>query len=192
MSEIRIHNIWQKKFSAETLPSGTIHYSTQTCFIKSQVSGSRINRSYCFIIKKKWMKQTEEMFLWRSVLSCHFHSFCKHLCHSSRCPLTKLSAFWCWCHAALLCSLLLLLLHSSPGNSRTEGSDSRCGTQVHAEPKRSQGISLRPLQTEPPTQDSLFTNMFGVSYLLVIFHLLLTVGEVRNNGCNLFTIILSK
>lgn len=33
------------------------------------------------------------------------------------------------------------LLHFSSGNSRTEGSDSRCGDQVHAEPKRSQGTS---------------------------------------------------
>lgn len=41
-----------KSFLQKLLPSGTIHYCTQTCFIKSQVSGSRKNRSYCFISKK--------------------------------------------------------------------------------------------------------------------------------------------
>lgn len=44
-------------------------------------------------------------------------------------------------HAAFFCSLLLLLLHSSAGDSWTQGSDSGCGNQVHSEPKRSQGIS---------------------------------------------------
>lgn len=180
-----------KSFLQKLLPSGTIHYCIQTCFIKSQVSGSRKNISYCFISKKIKCNRQKKCFC--EGPCCHaIFILSANTCVAlivARSP--NFLLFWCWCHAALLCSLLLLL-HSSPGNSRTEGSDSRCGTQVHAEPKRSQGISLRPSQTEPPTPDSLFTNMFGVSYLLVFLHLLLIVGEVCNNRCNLFTIILSK
>lgn len=57
-------------------------------------------------------------------------------------------------HAAFFCWLLLLLLHSSPGDSWTQGSDSGCGNQVHSEPKRSQGISLSRTQTCSSAADS--------------------------------------
>lgn len=111
-------------------------------------------------------------FLWSSLLVSFILSANTRVAASA-------SPFWCR-HAALPCSLLL---RSSLGDSWTEGSDSRCGNQVHAEPKRSQGTGLRPSQS-PQTPDSLLT-VFGVSNSLWLFvDVLLTVGQIWNKKFN--------
>lgn len=115
---------------------------------------------YC---EKFYMERSKFSFSYEVLCCCAIFILpANTVCCCCRCPLTKLSA-----SHFLMLSLprfsASLLLHSSPGDSRTEGSDSRCGIQVHAEPKRSQGISLRPLTELLLTPDSLLTKKFGVS-----------------------------